>query len=90
MAKFDYETPAELYPARSRKTASKIKYRRFEHAADAIRFAIEEMPAPLLLGAFIEAEDDRLGHQEIRGLYDSENYPRKRSVNGRSRAGPLR
>jgi hypothetical protein len=78
--KFDYETPAELFPARSRKTSTKIKYRRFEHAADAIRFAIEEMPAPLLLGAVIEVEDDRLGHQEIRGLYDSENYPRERSL----------
>lgn len=81
MAKFDYETPAELFPARSRKTSSKIKYRRFDHAADAIRFAIEEMPAPLLLGAFIEVQDDRFGHQEIRGLYDSKDYPRERLLN---------
>ena len=81
MNKFNYGTPAELFPARSRKTATKIKYRRFERAADAIRFAIEEMPVPLLLGTVLEVEDGRLGHQEIRDLYDSENYPLERALN---------
>lgn len=80
MSKFDFAAPAELFPARNRKITNKIKYRRFDRAADAIRFAIEELPEALLLGAYIESADDRLGHKDIRILYDSENYPLKRAV----------
>jgi hypothetical protein len=81
LSKFNFAAPAELFPARNRKIASKIKYRRFDHAADAIRFAIEEMPEPLLLGAYIESSDQRLGHQDIRDLYASANFPHKRTLN---------
>jgi hypothetical protein len=75
MDKFNYEAPAELFPSRNRKIAKKVKYRRFERAADAIRFAMEELPEPLLLGAYIEIEEARLGHKDIRALYDSASYP---------------
>lgn len=81
MDKFDYNAPAELYPARNRKFTRKLSYRRFDHAADAIRFAVEELPAPLLLGAFIEIDEQRLSHKEIQELYDSENYPLKKPMN---------
>lgn len=73
--KFNYNAPAELFPSRNKKIANKVKYRRFEHAAEAIRFAVEELPEPLLLGAFIELENERLGHKDIRALYDSAEYP---------------
>ena len=79
MDKFDYSAPAELFPSRNRKIVNKIKYRRFDSAADAIRFAVEELPEPLLLGAYIEIEESRLGHKDIRALYDSERYPLKKS-----------
>jgi hypothetical protein len=75
MDKFDFSAPAELFPSRNRKVASKIKYRRFDKAADAIRFAVEELPEPLLLGAYIQIDEQRLGHKEIRALYESERYP---------------
>jgi hypothetical protein len=75
---FDYTAPAELFPSRNRKIASKVKYRRFDRAADAIRFAMEELPEPLLLGATIEIDERRLGHQDIRSLYESEHYPLKK------------
>ena len=75
MSKFDYAAPAELFPSRNRKVANKVKYRRFERAAEAIRFAVEELPEPLLLGAFIEINEERLGHKDIRALYDSADYP---------------
>jgi hypothetical protein len=78
MTQIDFSAPAELFPSRNRKVASKIKYRRFDKAADAIRFAIEDLPEPLLLGATIQIGDLRLGHQDIRSLYASENYPRKK------------
>jgi hypothetical protein len=73
--KFNYDAPAELFPSRNRKIVNKIKYRRFDRAADAIRFAVEELPEPLLLGAYIEIDEARLGHKDIRALYDSAEYP---------------
>jgi hypothetical protein len=81
MQKFNFDAPAELFPSRNRKIAKKVKYRRFDRAADAIRFAVEELPEPLLLGAFIEINEERLGHKDIRALYDSEEYPLKKRVN---------
>jgi len=68
-----------LYPGRNRK--SKIKYRRFETAADAIRFAVEDLPELLLLGACIEINEQRLNYKDIQALYASERYPLKRPVN---------
>ena len=80
MSKFDLNAPAELFPSRNRKIANKVKYRRFDHAADAIRFAIEELPEALLLGAYIEINEERLGHKDIRAMYDSANFPAKELV----------
>ena len=76
----NYDAPAELFPARNNKIAKKVKYRRFDRAAEAIRFAVEELPEPLLLGAYIEIDERRLGHKDIRALYESENFPIKRAA----------
>jgi Arc/MetJ-type ribon-helix-helix transcriptional regulator len=73
--KFNYNAPAVLFPSRNKKIANKVKYRRFDRAAEAIRYAVEELPEPLLLGAFIEMENERLGHKDIRALYDSADFP---------------
>ena len=78
MAKFDYGAPAELFPSRNRKIRQLLKYRRFDKAADAIRYAMEELPNALLLGAFIEVDEARLGHKDIRDLYESADYPLKK------------
>lgn len=76
MSKFDYEIPAELYPSRSRaRGRHPVKYRRFPNAAEAIRFAVEELPAPLLLGAVLEVGEQRYGQADIQTLYDSPEYP---------------
>jgi hypothetical protein len=80
MEKFDFGAPAELFPSRNRKVASKIRYRRFDKAAEAIRFAVEELPEPLLLGAYIQVDEQRLGHKDIRALYESERYPLKKQA----------
>ena len=79
MNKFDYTAPAELFPSRNRKIANKVKYRRFDHASEAIRFAVEELPEPLLLGAYIEINESRLRHKDIRALYESEGFPLKKA-----------
>lgn len=78
MNTFDYSAPAELFPSRNRRVASKVKYRRFDKAAEAIRFAVEELPEPQLLGAYIEVESGRYGHKDIRALYEADTYPLKK------------
>jgi hypothetical protein len=73
---FDYEAVAELFPARSRKFNRQLaRYRRFDRAADALRFAIEELPPQLFLGAYLEVEEERFDSNEMRRLYDSAEFP---------------
>jgi hypothetical protein len=73
---FDYRTEAELFSTRSRKSRRQpLGYRRFARAADAIRFAIEELPSQLLVGTYLEVDEERFEGSEIRRLYDSADYP---------------
>jgi hypothetical protein len=73
---FDYEAVAELFPARSRKFNRQLaRYQRFDRAADALRFAIEELPPQLFLGAYLEVEEERFDSNEMRRLYDSAEFP---------------
>jgi hypothetical protein len=73
---FDYEAVAELFPARNRKINRQLSgYRRFDSAADAIRFAIEDLPPQSLLGAYLEVEEKRFDSNAMRRLYDSMEFP---------------
>jgi hypothetical protein len=81
MDSFDYDAPAELFPTRGRSGSRRpMSYRRFDTAALAIRFAIEELPAAMLLGAFLQIEDDRFDSEQIRALYDNAAYPLARPL----------
>jgi hypothetical protein len=45
MPPFDYNAPAELFLAKPAK-GSRIKYRRFATAAEALRYAVEDLRTP--------------------------------------------
>jgi hypothetical protein len=78
---FDYNAAAELFPSRNRRSARlPIGYKRFGHAADAIRFAIEELAPEFLLGACLEVDEARFNSGEIRRLYESVHYPLTRGA----------
>jgi hypothetical protein len=75
MSGFDYNAPAELFPTRSRKGNRPMGYRRFAKAAEAIRFAVEELSPELLIGAHLEVEEQRFDCDGIRRLYENAGYP---------------
>ena len=92
MAFCDYSTEAELSPAeskvallptRSRRMRKPIGYGRFARAADAIRFAIEELPLELLAAAQLRVAEERFDSAGIRRLYESVEYPLARRAAGR-------
>lgn len=85
MGAFDYRIEAELFSTGSWKTArGRFAYRRFDKAAEAIRFAIEELPPQLLSGACLEVDEARFDGGGIRKLYDSSEYPLPRKHVARS------
>jgi hypothetical protein len=76
VANFDYTAPAELFGSRRHQgRPHPIRYRRFSSSAAALQFAVEQVPAPLLLGLILECDENRFDHADIRELYDSPDYP---------------
>lgn len=79
-SRFNYSAPAELFMIRARSVYGRSNgYRRFPTAAEAIRFAIEDIPQPLLLSAVMEVQEERFDHHAIRALYQRQDYPLTRS-----------
>jgi hypothetical protein len=84
MAILDYRDEAELSPTASDVELSPIRRRkmrqpsgfgRFARAADAIRFAMEELPPELLLVTQLKVAEERFNSEGIRRLYESVEYP---------------
>lgn len=76
---FSYDTAAELFPAAIRKKKrTGFAYRRFNTAAEAVRFAMEDLPADLLNGAYLQVDEARFDQNGIRALYDSGDFPLQR------------
>jgi len=80
---FDYDTAAELFEVQGRLSRRRsCGYRRFDRAADAIRFAIEDLPPKQLAGAYLEVDEARFDSNAIRRLYDNAEYPLARRAAG--------
>nr|CAD6413714.1 hypothetical protein REQ54_01190 [Rhizobium sp. Q54] len=74
----DYSAGAGLYPCKTVRRTTRIRYRRFDTVAEALRFAIEDMPASMLRGSILEVDEARFGGPEIQRLYEAEAYLLKR------------
>jgi hypothetical protein len=78
---FDYGTSAELFSAKRRKgRRHPLDYRRFASAAEALRFAIEDLPPQFFIDAYLEVDESRYQGEAIRRLYASSDYPLPRKV----------
>ena len=75
MIKFDYTIEAGLFPGKKSLRSQGVRYKRFETAAEAVRFAIEEMPSSQLRGSVMETDQARFDDKQIRMLYDSLDFP---------------
>ncbi|HWA18504.1 MAG TPA: hypothetical protein VG757_05860 [Devosia sp.] len=80
MPAINYNSSAELFPSRRYAKSQTTQYRRFGNAAEAIRYAIEEMPAKWLIGSYLEIDEQRFEGEAIRGLYNADAYPLERNL----------
>ena len=73
MSSLDYNAP-QMFLAKPSK-GSRTKYRRFETAAEALRYAVEDLRTPKAFGAWLEVGDERFSSNDIQRLYEAEDYP---------------
>jgi hypothetical protein len=73
---FDYNASADLFSMTNRNGRRQpLNYKHFESAAEAIRYAIEEIPTQNLVGTLLEADDSRYDGKQIHRLYASPDFP---------------
>jgi hypothetical protein len=76
---FDYTAEAALFCSKTVGGRHKpLMFKRFTQAAEAIRYAIEELPAYVLGGCALEVDEERYFGKAIRPLYESVDFPLKR------------
>lgn len=80
LTQFDYTAVAGLYSGKSLRGSRGPRYRRFETAAEALRFAVEDMPGAQHMGSLLEVDEARFDRRQIRALYDAPAYPLARRI----------
>ena len=83
MAQFNFDSPGEVYCHKKRGTGSGrgLTYRRFETAAEALRYAIEHVSPSDLSTCTVEVDGERFGAADLKTLYESWQYPLPRMRN---------
>ena len=74
MPPFDYNAPADC----SWQSAPRMAARTTggsTNAAEAIRYAVEDLRTPKAFGAWLEVGDERFNSSEIQRLYEADDYP---------------
>lgn len=55
--------------------ANAVTYRKFDSAAEAVRYAVEELSGISARTSIMEVAEGRFNHMELRKLYDDNHYP---------------
>ncbi|GGA40586.1 hypothetical protein [Pelagibacterium lentulum] len=76
---FNYNATAELYPGKRSKRFRTLRYKRFDSAAEALRYVVEDIPRENLPGTVLEIDEQRFGPEEIAALYQDAAYPLARA-----------
>lgn len=80
---FSFNEPADVYSTDGKGTRKRpVSYRRFATSAEAIRFAVEQLPQIMQRGTVMEIGEDRYEFADIRALYESTGYPLPRDSDG--------
>ena len=74
----DYNAPAEVFAFRQTGQKRRMTHQRFATAAEALRFAVEEL-APGA-NAVIEINEERFQGAALRQMYDHDDYPLTRAL----------
>ncbi len=79
MDALDYGMEAGLYFPRTVNARQKsLSFRRFGHASEAIRYAVEELTPKILTSCSLEVNGLYYFGREIQPLYDSSAFPLRR------------
>lgn len=76
----DYTASAELFASGTARLAPARRYMRFESTAEAVRYAIEQLPLSQLRTLTIETGEARYSGKAVRALYDAPAYPLPRTA----------
>ena len=71
MSAIDFNAPAELFVRATLRKGQPVRYRRFDRASEAIRFAVEELSENESQAAVIEVGEVRYEGTAIRALYEA-------------------
>ena len=74
----DYDAPAEVYAIRQFGAKRRMTFRQFSTTAEALQFAIEELPAKA--NVVLEIDEDRFDGASILEMYEAEAYPLVRTA----------
>jgi hypothetical protein len=71
----DYFVEAGLFYGKTASRNRNLTFRRFKQAAEAIRFAVEDLPPTILNGCKLEIGEVEYFGRAIRPLYDDHAFP---------------